>query len=188
MYVARYSFIQLSEFWQRERNEIAKASKQQQDDSTAPHGMCLSLCLYGGAINPTALRQAGFVGQTGDCARQRCVNDQIYWREISTERPKPDSSVPVLQRSRPTSPTACLDAQTTLAAAAYPANPLVDLRLPLSRLYVYMYSSDTALYRQRPVIPASGQRSSPDLSTGHPRKLQTQHEKRVYLAADQPST
>ena len=33
LYVARYSFIQLSELWQRGVKEIVKASKRQQDDS-----------------------------------------------------------------------------------------------------------------------------------------------------------
>ena len=33
LYVARLSFIQLNELWQRETNEIAKASIRQQEDS-----------------------------------------------------------------------------------------------------------------------------------------------------------
>ena len=41
LFVARYSFIQLSELWQRGVNEIAKASKRQQEDtnpgSMVPH-------------------------------------------------------------------------------------------------------------------------------------------------------
>ena len=39
--VARYSFIQLSEIWQSGMNEIAKAWKRQQEDSTSNVGLSI---------------------------------------------------------------------------------------------------------------------------------------------------